>query len=230
MQRTPVILAVLAALLALSPGAGMRDARAQAPLRVVTCESSNDRQRECATGFREPARLYRNLSGTPCVEGRNWGSRPGMVWVDRGCRASFAEGRPGPGPGPAVSVRCESDNNRYRECPSPFRGRAEVRQQLSDARCSEGETWGQRRGTLWVDRGCRAEFGEAGQWGAHSNYAVSCASDNNHYRTCPWDTRQGFPTLIQQVSDTPCRLGESWGWTDNRLWVDHGCRGRFGPR
>lgn len=238
MQRTSAVLAMLAALagLALSPGAGLRQAHAQAANRTVTCASDNNRYRECPTGFRGRAQVYRNLSDTACQEGRNWGSRDGVVWVNGGCRATFIESRggwggdQGPGPGGNGSVRCESTNNRYRECPSPFRGRAVIRRQLSDTRCTEGQSWGQRRGAIWVDDGCRAEFTEAGGWGSNSNYIVSCSSSDNRYRTCTWDRRMGAPTLIQQMSDTPCRQGQSWGWTRDQLWVDRGCRGRFGPR
>ena len=46
---------------------------------VVRCESNDNRQRVCTTGWRS-ARLSRQISGTRCVEGNNWGSRNGQVW------------------------------------------------------------------------------------------------------------------------------------------------------
>ena len=36
--------------------------------------------------------------------------------------------------------------------------------------------------------------------------------------------------LIEQLSRTPCIEGRSWGWEGNQIWVDQGCRGRFGAR
>ncbi|MDC6684592.1 DUF3011 domain-containing protein, partial [Leclercia adecarboxylata] len=59
---------------------------------TVRCESKDNRERVCNTGWRS-ARLSRQISGTTCTEGRNWGSRNGTVWVSGGCRAEFVEGR-----------------------------------------------------------------------------------------------------------------------------------------
>jgi len=39
---------------------------------TVRCESQDNRERVCNTGWRS-ARLSRQISGTPCNEGRNWG-------------------------------------------------------------------------------------------------------------------------------------------------------------
>jgi hypothetical protein len=198
----------------------------------VVCESKDNRRRECATGFRGRAVLSQNLSKTACQEGQNWGSGNGMVWVDRGCRGRFVAGSGSGGGG--VKVRCESSDNRYRECVTSFRGRAVLTRKLSDARCTEGETWGQRNGAIWVDRGCRAEFIEGnGGWnpgGGNNSYNVTCSSDDNRRRTCAWESRYGRPVLIQQLSSNACREGSTWGYLSNQIWVDRGCRARFGAR
>jgi hypothetical protein len=56
-------------------------------------------------------------------------------------------------------VRCESNNGRYKECRTPFRGPVVLVQQLSDARCVPGRTYGTTQaGRIWVNRGCRGEF------------------------------------------------------------------------
>ena len=203
-----------------------------APGNPVLCESKDNRRRQCNTGFRGRAALSQNLSKTRCVEGQNWGSGNGFVWVDLGCRARFVEGSFGGGNG--AKVRCESTNNRYRECNTGFRGNATLTRKLSDARCTEGETWGQRNGTVWVDRGCRAEFIEGnGGWnpgGGNSNYSVTCSSQNNRRATCAWNSRYGRPHVIQQLSSDSCREGTSWGYLGNQIWVDRGCRARFGAR
>lgn len=197
----------------------------------VTCESKDNRHRECQTGFRRNAVLVQNLSGTRCVEGQNWGSGRGTVWVDRGCRGRFAENGSGGDGGDGGVVRCESANGAYRECRTGFRGRAIVQRNLSSTRCMEDQNWGQRRGLVWVRSGCRAEFRDSGtDWGGGSDYSVTCSSDDNRRRTCAYDARQGRPILLQQLSNSSCREGYSWGYAGNQVWVDRGCRGRFGPR
>ena len=133
------------------------------------------------------------------------------------------------------AVRCESVNDRYRECTTNFRSRAELGRTFSRASCRENYSWGQRRGTVWVSRGCRAEFVESRSgWGPgrpETNYNVTCSSDDDRYRTCAWQSRFGRPYLIETLSRTACVQGQTWGYTNNNaIWVDRGCRGRFAPR
>lgn len=60
---------------------------------------------------------------------------------------------------PRYTFRCESRNNGYTNCDSGrVRGQVEVYRQLSDRRCVYGQNWGNERGQVWVDDGCRAEF------------------------------------------------------------------------
>lgn len=56
---------------------------------AVLCRSGTLGYRECRTPFHERALLSRELTDTRCIEGRNWGWRPGAVWVDGGCAAVF---------------------------------------------------------------------------------------------------------------------------------------------
>ena len=137
--------------------------------------------------------------------------------------------------GDGRAVRCESINERYRECPTNFRSRAELSRTLSRGTCREDYSWGQRRGTIWVSRGCRAEFVESRSgWGPgrpENNYNVTCSSEDGRYRTCAWQSRFGRPYLIENISDTQCVQGRTWGYTNsNAIWVDRGCRGRFAAR
>ncbi len=207
----------------------------------VLCESGDGQRRQCNTGFRGRAALSQNISRTRCVEGQNWGSGNGFVWVDRGCRARFVAASGSPGYG--GTVRCESAEKRYRECRTGFRGVATITRTLSDARCIEGQSWGQRAGAVWVDRGCRAEFIEVqggwnpgngnGSWnpgGGSNEYSVTCLSQNGRRTSCAWNSRYGRPYLIQQMSVDRCLEGSSWGYFGNQLWVDRGCRARFGAR
>jgi hypothetical protein len=61
----------------------------------VRCESRDNRSRTCAmsVGRNNGVRLVRQLSDTPCIEGRNWGVSRNGVWVSGGCRAEFVVGR-----------------------------------------------------------------------------------------------------------------------------------------
>jgi hypothetical protein len=208
---------------------------------TIRCESTDNRRRVCNTGWRG-ATLVRQLSNTQCIEGRNWGSSNGSIWVSNGCRAEFAQGPSGSGGnwnGNAGTIRCESTDNRRRVCNTGWRGATLVRQ-LSKTQCVEGRNWGSGNGTVWVSNGCRAEFteGRGGGWGngggnwnnGNSNYSVTCSSDSNRMRSCAWDRRQGRPVVIEQLSSTQCIEGRNWGFSGNSVWVNGGCRARFGSR
>lgn len=203
--------------------------------QVIRCESINSRYTECASGFRHPPQVVRQLSRTACIEGRTWGHRPGMIWVSGGCRAEFTEARP-TGGGQLAEVRCESVRG-YRECNVPFRGPAALlRQTQQSSLCVEGRTWGQRPGVIWVDRGCGGFFAEGYRSSGgfydpnqHDDYTIDCQSLGSEYSLCSWDQGQGQPVLIEQYSFKPCVEGISWGYSQRRgLWVDAGCRARFG--
>ncbi|MCL7713348.1 DUF3011 domain-containing protein [Stenotrophomonas mori] len=209
----------------------------------IRCESNDNRQRVCNTGWRRAA-LVRQLSKTRCIEGDNWGSSNGAVWVTNGCRAEFAEGRGGlwggggGNTGYQDTLRCESNDNRQRVCNTGWR-RATLVRQLSKAQCVEGTSWGSSNGAVWVTNGCRAEFAEGrgsvwgggGSWGGgNAGYSIECHSENNRMRSCPWERRRGRPVLIQQLSRTQCIEGRNWGYNGNSVWVNDGCRARFGAR
>ncbi|MEE7548122.1 DUF3011 domain-containing protein [Xanthomonas sp. Kuri4-1] len=57
--------------------------------RMITCESKSRSRRMCGVTIERGARIGRQLSGTPCVEGQNWGWSRDGVWVNDGCRAQF---------------------------------------------------------------------------------------------------------------------------------------------
>lgn len=193
----------------------------------ITCSSNDNRRRECDTPFRGRAVLVENISGTRCIEGRNWGSERGRIWVDNGCRGRFVEARNGGGwgggsgrgdfGGVAGTVRCESNDQRQKICDTGWR-RAMLVRQLSNTPCVEGRNWRQEGGRIWVDDG--------------NGYAITCASDDRRLRTCAWDGRYGRPVLTRQLSDTRCEEGRTWGYDDRRatVWVNDGCRARFEAR
>ena len=194
---------------------------------TILCESKSGDAKRCTPPWRGQSRLVRQLSNNRCEEGATWSSQDGLITVWKGCRGEFAQGTATGG-----TIRCESTNNAYRECRTNFRGRAVVQRNLSSTRCTENQNWGQRQGMIWVRSGCRAEFRDSGNgWGGgNSGYSITCSSDDNRRKTCAYDPRQGRPILQQQLSNTSCREGYSWGYSGSQVWVDRGCRGRFGPR
>lgn len=238
----PLLMACLVslpALLGVSLPAQAQSGPWQGNADTIRCESSNNRERVCQTGWHK-AQLVRQLSTTQCVEGRNWSSRNGQVRVTDGCRAEFrAAGGQGPGWNNGGGnqqgvVRCESNDNRQRSCQTGWRS-ATLARQLSKTQCVEGSNWGSRNNQVWVSGGCRAEFvqgrGNGNRPGHNSNnYSVTCASDDNRTRTCAWERRAGRPVVIEQLSRTQCVEGRNWGYNNNAIWVSQGCRARFGSR
>ena len=55
-------------------------------------------------------------------------------------------------------VRCESRNNRWRPCHVNTNNRVDLVRRLSGT-CQRGRNWGFTQNYVWVERGCRAEFG-----------------------------------------------------------------------
>jgi hypothetical protein len=141
-----------------------------ASAQTITCSSDNGRRNFCPVDTRGGVQMVRQRSGSPCTQGSTWGFDRRGIWVDRGCRADFvvrAGGRPGrPGYGPGYgpggpggqSITCSSDNGRRNYCAADTRRGVQLVRQRSDARCTQGYSWGYDRRGIWVDRGCRADF------------------------------------------------------------------------
>lgn len=131
----------------------------------VRCESIKNRTQQCPIDGR--ARLVRQLSGSPCIEGDTWGQARNGVWVTRGCRAEFIaeRGRPSHGGGWGNNgggrgqiISCDSNDQRMRRCNVSVRRDVRLVRQTSRTACVEGRTWGHDRNGVWVNGGCRAEF------------------------------------------------------------------------
>jgi len=56
-----------------------------------------------------------------------------------------------------------------------------------------------------------------------------CSSENSQYRECSAPFR-GTAVITQQISASNCIKGQSWGEKPGAIWVNHGCRARFGVR
>ena len=56
-------------------------------------------------------------------------------------------------------IRCESSGYRYNTCSTNgYVSSVILRQQLSRSACSYGSSWGFNSNSIWVDKGCRANF------------------------------------------------------------------------
>jgi Protein of unknown function (DUF3011) len=134
--------------------------------QVVTCSSDNGRRNFCPVDTRGGVTMVRQRSGSACRQGSTWGYDRRGIWVDRGCRADFQintgyrPGRPDNGPGRpgGQTITCSSDNMRRNYCAADTRRGVQLVRQRSDARCTQGYSWGYDRRGIWVDRGCRADF------------------------------------------------------------------------
>ncbi len=128
-----------------------------------------------------------------------------------------------------MRFNCASVDMKYRECQLPVNGRAVLVKRLSDSRCIEGQSWGQRRDRVWVDNGCRAKFEvtrSGGGGGSGGSNVLDCNSDNGRYRECAIGPGY-FGRLLRDNSNGRCRQDSTWGTRNGVIWVTSGCRGRF---
>jgi hypothetical protein len=116
--------------------------------------------------------MVRQRSDARCQQGYSWGYDQRGIWVDRGCRADFrintyrpggpgyGPGGPGYGPGGpgGQMITCSSNNGGRNYCPANTKRGVQLVKQRSDARCTQGYSWGFDQRGIWVDRGCRADF------------------------------------------------------------------------
>lgn len=132
-----------------------------------------------------------------------------------------------------TTFSCASVDNRYRECQLPVHGRARLVKRISESRCVEGKSWGQRNDHVWVDRGCRGRFevtrsGGAGGGGGtgFGHRTIDCRSDAGRRNEC--SLGHGYVALlVQDLSNGRCRRDATWGTRNGAVWVSNGCSARF---
>jgi len=211
--------------------------------QVVNCASDDMHRHFCPANTRFGVELQRQRSDSPCRQGYSWDYDRRGIWVDHGCRADFILGRDwddrGWGRGEKL-MSCSSDDMRRHYCSTDTSGGVRLVQQRSESECRRGYSWGYGADGIWVDRGCRADFEVGRPWRGHRwgdqydrddrdrgpGVVMSCTSDDGRRHYCGVDTWAGV-TLIRQRSDSPCRLGETWGYDRQGIWVDRGCRAEF---
>lgn len=165
---------------------------------VVRCESREGRTERCNASGGD-VQLVRQLSGSPCVRGRNWGTDSRGIWVSSGCRAEFRvqsgdyddygdydgyddydddhdDDRYGNGYGNRYGNNYGNEglfrcesSNNRTERCSSSGGRAEFVRQLSNTPCVRGQSWGTDSRGVWVSNGCRAMFRTGGYGNGYGN-------------------------------------------------------------
>lgn len=199
---------------------------------VINCKSDDGRRHRChIDGGVWRVRVEAQHSDSPCTLGQTWGYDDDEVWVDRGCRADFRVwiGGGGPGAGRSAIVRCKSDDERVNRCGVEGRiWNVQLERQYSGSPCVRGETWGFDENSIWVDRGCRADFRVWAGAEARGRVAiVRCSSDDEGLNRCGVEGDIIDVELERQVSGSPCIERQTWGFERNLIWVNRGCRADF---
>ncbi len=131
------------------------------------------------------------------------------------------------------TIVCESAGNTFERCTANTEGSVRLLRQISSVNCVQGENWGYDPRSIWVDKGCRAEFSFGANAapspvfpaGAGGNTIV-CESEFRQYRYCPAATG-GAASIKRQLSPTACVQGQNWGYDRNGVWVSDNCRAEF---
>jgi Protein of unknown function (DUF3011) len=135
------------------------------------------------------------------------------------------------------NVTCASDDMKRHLCRVDTSRGVTMVNQRSGSPCIQGQTWGYSRQGIWVDRGCRADFylasnyrpggpGPGGPPYGGGGITITCSSNNGKRNYCPANTSRGV-RLTNQRSGSPCIQGQTWGYDNQRIWVDRGCRADF---
>lgn len=203
---------------------------ASTPLpRQVSCESEQMMRVFCPMDVSQGVQMVRQRSDSDCIRETSWGVEGDAVWVSKGCRADFAARSTSNNRISRRVVRCES-KGRTEACPVALRG-APVRllRQKSVLPCREGSSWGYSRNEIWVSRGCQGVFevgAEDGSGFVEVPRKVVCESKGGQRRECGVSVSRRV-TLLEQLSNSACTEGQSWGWDHDGIWVDNGCRAEF---
>ena len=135
---------------------------------TIRCESRGNKTQRCNVRTDNRVDLQRVIGGR-CSKGRDWGFTASQIWVSGGCRAEFAYGYandgggyPTPLPQPADdyagTLNCESWSYKYQQCNVRTNDRVDLVRKIA-GKCNAGRQWGYTGDYIWVDKGCRAEFG-----------------------------------------------------------------------
>src|SRR5262245_48314514 len=78
-------------------------------------------------------------------------------------------------PAQVTKITCESTGDKYRYCSTNTDNEVRMLQQISNARCDQGKSWGYDKNGVWVDHNCVAEF-EVGRTGPSTSAKILAAA------------------------------------------------------
>lgn len=170
----------------------------------ITCQSQNGRYRFCEVNTRGGVKFIRQISNAECRQGSTWGYDRNGIWVDQGCSAEF-------------SVRDRGGNNNNINSNSGGDNTAAI-----------------VGGVLAV--GAIAAVLASGSNNNNNNNSnnnsfndtITCGSDRGNFTRCNTNiSRRDRVVLKRQLSNSGCWENDTWGYDNNGIWVDAGCRGLF---
>lgn len=230
--------------------------RAAAQTSTVRCESQGGVQTKCSIAANSQVTLARQLSTQACSQGQNWGVGPDYIWVTGGCRAEFtvtAAAAPAPRPTPVplptpAGAGVTPTAWQLRVC------RSEADRRLPDYGFNDIQVAGDRRegSTTYIRWSAGPNYGmcavapngrlldfttgstvSPGAGGAGGPVAtppvvtqVTCESKKTDRVECKIPAGAQL-RLVKQLSQSPCRLNDTYGKGTDYVWVDKGCRGEF---
>jgi Protein of unknown function (DUF3011) len=170
----------------------------------ITCQSQNGRYRFCDVNTRGGVRFIRQISNAECRQGSTWGYDRNGIWVDQGCSAEFAVRDRGG----------NNNNNNYN--PNQNNGGDNTAAIVG--------------GVLAV--GAIAAVLASGSNNNNNNNSfndtITCGSERGNFTRCSANiSRRDRVFLKRQLSNSGCWEGDTWGYDNNGIWVDKGCRGLF---
>ena len=170
----------------------------------------------------------RNFSYEAIVNNRNRNSNGNVSGVRYDWRGGWSGNDSGDGGYGRQSIYCASDDGRRRTCPVNTGGVVRLVNQRSGSACVEGRNWGFNRNSIWVDRGCRADF-EVGRGrgdgpngrGNDSGYVSGVRPDRRVSYSGPIMNRRSDKAL--DVTGQSAQDGaniQQWGYADqaNQNW------------
>ena len=141
------------------------------------------------------------------------------------------------------TLECRSENFQRTLCSAgaPIE-RIRLIAKRSDSPCNEGSSYGFSGESIWVDKGCAAEF----------EVRLTNSSDRNRSSRSIYPSRQGRRTvrfacksdnfrlnacyvpgsiidlrLLEKKSRAACTKNQSFGFRNDAIWVKNGCEGEF---
>lgn len=172
---------------------------ASAQQQRITCQSQNGRYRFCDVNTRGGVRFVRQISNAECRQGSTWGYDRNGIWVDQGCGAEF-------------SVRGNNHNNNNNN-------------QNSTAGIIDGVL---AVGAIAAILGSGSNNNNNNSNNSSFNDTITCGSERGNFTRCNANiSRRDQVFLKRQLSNSGCWEGNTWGYDNNGIWVDKGCRGLF---